>query len=264
MESKREQVQGMEGYQFQNWALTYSSNPELYFQPTSIEEVRQILELARQRSKKVKVVGGGHSPSDIACTEDFMIRMDKMNKVLEVDKKKRQATVEAGIFLCDLNEELARHGLAMSNLGAVAEVAAAGVIGTGTHNTGIEHGILPTQVVALTLMTAGGEILKCSDSLNEEIFQAARLHLGSLGVILDLTIQCVLAFRLHELQFPSTLTEVLDNLDFHMKKSEYFRFLWFPHTENVRVIYQDRTDKLERLNQFAKEAGLSEFMVLEL
>ncbi|KAK6488662.1 L-gulonolactone oxidase [Huso huso] len=236
-------VQGMEGYQFQNWALTYSSNPELYFQPTSIEEVRQILELARQRGKKVKVVGGGHSPSDIACTEDFMIRMDKMNKVLEVDKKKRQATVEAGIFLCDLNEELARHGLAMSNLGAVAEVAAAGVIGTGTHNTGIEHGILPTQVVALTLMTAGGEILKCSDSLNEEIFQAARLHLGSLGVILDLTIQCVPAFRLHELQFPSTLTEVLDNLDFHMKKSEYFRFLWFPHTENVRVIYQDRTDK---------------------
>ncbi|MGH0160191.1 UNVERIFIED_CONTAM: hypothetical protein FKN15_038964, partial [Acipenser sinensis] len=98
-----------------------------------------------------------------------------------------------------------------SSLGAVAEVAAAGVIGTGTHNTGIEHGILPTQVVALTLMTAGGEILKCSDSLNEEIFQATRLHLGSLGVILDLTIQCVPAFRLHELQFPSTLTEPVQN-----------------------------------------------------
>lgn len=44
----------------------------------------QILELARQKSKRVKVIGGGHSPSDIACTDDFMIQMEKMNKVLKV------------------------------------------------------------------------------------------------------------------------------------------------------------------------------------
>ncbi|XP_066566221.1 L-gulonolactone oxidase-like [Amia ocellicauda] len=236
-------VQGKAGYRFQNWAQTYSSCPEKYFQPSSVEDVRQILAMARQSSKRVKVVGGGHSPSDIACTDEFMISLDKMNRVLEVNKEERRVTVEAGIFLCDLNEELTKHGLALSNLGAVAEVAAAGVIGTGTHNTGIDHGILPTQVVSLSLMTAVGEVLHCSDSVNQDIFQAARLHLGSLGVILTLTYQCQPAFRLHERQFPSTLTEVLDNLDFHMKKSEYFRFLWFPHTENVRVIYQDRTDK---------------------
>lgn len=44
----------------------------------------QILDLARQKRKRVKVVGGGHSPSDIACTDDFMIQMEKMNKVLKV------------------------------------------------------------------------------------------------------------------------------------------------------------------------------------
>jgi len=44
----------------------------------------QILDMARQRNKRVKVVGGGHSPSDIACTDDFMIQMGKMNKVLKV------------------------------------------------------------------------------------------------------------------------------------------------------------------------------------
>ncbi|XP_051781375.1 L-gulonolactone oxidase-like [Erpetoichthys calabaricus] len=236
-------MQGIAGYQFNNWAQTYSSSPELFFQPANAEEVKQILDLARQRGKRVKVIGGGHSPSDIACTGDFMIQLDKMNRILEVDAEKRQVTVEAGIFLGDLNEELAQHGLALSNLGAVGEVSAAGILGTGTHNTGIEHGILPTQVVALTLMTASGEILLCSHSVNEEIFQAARLHLGCLGVILTVTFQCQAAFRLLEQQFPSTLSEVLDNLDLHLKKSEYFRFLWFPHTEYVRIIYQDRTDK---------------------
>ncbi|NWX77660.1 GGLO oxidase, partial [Alca torda] len=237
------QVHGQGGVKFQNWAKTYGSSPELYFQPTSVEEIREILGMARQRDKRVKVVGGGHSPSDIACTDDFMIQMGKMNRVLKVDKEKQQVTVEGGIFLSDLNVELSKHGLALANLGAISEVAAAGVIGTGTHNTGIKHGILPTQVVALTLLTASGEILECSESINADIFQAARLHLGCLGVVLTVTFQCVPQFHLHEVAFPSTLTEVLDHLEDHLKRSQYFRFLWFPHSENVSVIYQDPTNK---------------------
>ncbi|CAM4529198.1 L-gulonolactone oxidase [Lepidochelys kempii] len=236
-------VHGQGGVKFQNWARTYGSSPELYFQPTSVEEIKEILDLARQRSKRVKVVGGGHSPSDIACTDDFMVQMGKMNKILKVDEEKRQVMVEAGILLSDLNVELSKYGLALANLGAVSEVAAAGVIGTGTHNTGIKHGILPTQVVALTLLTASGDILECSESVNAEIFQAARLHLGCLGVVLTITFQCVPEFYLQETTFPSTLQEVLDNLDSHLRRSEYFRFLWFPHSENVSIIYQDHTNK---------------------
>ncbi|CAM2112392.1 L-gulonolactone oxidase [Caretta caretta] len=236
-------VHGQGGVKFQNWARTYGSSPELYFQPTSVEEIKEILDLARQRSKRVKVVGGGHSPSDIACTDDFMVQMGKMNKILKVDEEKRQVMVEAGILLSDLNVELSKYGLALANLGAVSEVAAAGVIGTGTHNTGIKHGILPTQVVALTLLTASGEILECSESVDAEIFQAARLHLGCLGVVLTITFQCVPEFYLQETTFPSTLQEVLDNLDSHLRRSEYFRFLWFPHSENVSIIYQDHTNK---------------------
>ncbi|KAM9063715.1 L-gulonolactone oxidase isoform 2-T3 [Sarcophilus harrisii] len=215
----------------------------MYFQPTCVEEVRQVLDLARKQNKRVKAVGGGHSPSDIACTDGFMIHMGKMNRILKVDKEKRQVTVEAGIFLMDLNVELRKYGLALSNLGAVSDVTAAGVIGTGTHNTGIKHGILATQVVALTLMTAAGTIMECSETSNAELFKASQVHLGSLGIILTITIQCVPQFHLREISFPSTLKEVLDNLDSHLKKSEYFRFLWFPHSDNVSVIYQDHTNK---------------------
>uniref|UniRef100_UPI00398E92C4 L-gulonolactone oxidase-like n=1 Tax=Pristiophorus japonicus TaxID=55135 RepID=UPI00398E92C4 len=237
------QVQGIAGYQFQNWATTYSCVPQLYFEPGSVEEIRQVLELAQQRSKRVKIVGRGHSPSDIACTDDYLIRLNKLHRLLQVDKEKQQVTVEAGMLLTDLNEELASLGLALSNIGAVSDVAAGGVIGTGTHNTGIQHGILATQVVALTLMTAAGDVLECSDTVNGEIFQAARLHLGSLGVVLNVTIQCVPAFNIHLKQFPQTLTEVLNDLDTHLKQSDYFRFFWFPHTDKVTVFYADHTDK---------------------
>ncbi|XP_013926869.1 PREDICTED: L-gulonolactone oxidase-like [Thamnophis sirtalis] len=212
-------VHGEGGVRFQNWARTYGSSPEMHFQPTTVDEIREILALARQKSKKVKVVGGGHSPSDIACTEDFMIQMGRMNKILEV---KGSGT----------------------GLGAVSDVAAAGVIGTGTHNTGFSHGILATQVVAMTLLTAAGDILECSETVNPELFRAACVHLGCLGIVLTITFQCVAEFYLQETTFPSTLKEVLDNLDNHLKKSEYFRFLWFPHSDNVSIIYQDHTNKL--------------------
>ncbi|NWX28653.1 GGLO oxidase, partial [Notiomystis cincta] len=237
------QVHGKAGVKFRNWAGTYGSSPELYFQPSSVQEIQEILELARQRRRRVKVVGGGHSPSDIACSEDFMIHMGKINRILRVDKEKLQVTVEAGILLSELNRELDKHGMALENLGAVSEVTAAGVIGTGTHNTGIDLGILPTQVVALSLLLASGEILECSESVNPELFQAARLHLGSLGIVLSVTFRCVPEFRLLEVAFPSTLSQVLDELEEHLRRSRYFRFLWFPHTENVRIIYQDPTSQ---------------------
>ncbi|NWV25433.1 GGLO oxidase, partial [Origma solitaria] len=226
------QVQGEEGVKFRNWAGTYGSDPELFFQPGSVEELREILDLARQRGKRVKVVGGGHSPSDIACSQDFMIHMGKMNRVLQVDRERLQVTVEAGILLSELNLELDKHGMALANLGAVSEVTAAGVIGTGTHNTGIGHGILPTQVAALSLLLASGEILECSDSAHPEVFRAARLHLGCLGIVLSVTFRCVPEFRLREVAFPSTLPQVLDQLEQHLRRSQYFRFLWFPHSDN--------------------------------
>ncbi|XP_015472228.1 L-gulonolactone oxidase-like isoform X2 [Parus major] len=142
------------------------------------------------------------------CSPELLFRPRNLHELRQVDKEKLQVKVEAGILLSELNLELDKHGMALANLGAVAEVTAAGVIGTGTHNTGIGHGILPTQVVALSLLLASGEILECSESLNAEVFQAARLHLGCLGIVLSVTFQCVPEFRLREVAFPSTLPQV--------------------------------------------------------
>nr|AGQ16462.1 gulonolactone oxidase [Fluvitrygon signifer] len=257
-------VQGIEGYKFWNWAETYACQPELYFEPSSVEEVRQILELAKKRSKRVKIVGCGHSPSDIVCTDGYLIRLNHLNKMQKVDKEKLQVTVEAGMKLTDLNEELASIGLALSNIGAVSDVSVAGVIGTGTHNTGIKHGILATQVVSLTLMTAAGEVLECSESVNREIFQAARVHLGALGVVLTVTIQCASAFHVEVQQFPQTLTEVLNDLDNHLQRSEYFRFLWFPHTDKTAVFYGDHTDKpIKTTSNWLKDYAIG-YYLLEL
>uniref|UniRef100_A0AAJ7WTA7 L-gulonolactone oxidase n=1 Tax=Petromyzon marinus TaxID=7757 RepID=A0AAJ7WTA7_PETMA len=211
--------------------------------PAARAEIRDVLAQARGAGRHVKVVGLGTPPSDIACTEDFMVSLERFNRVLQVDQESRRVTVQAGAMLSDLNEELAKHGLALSNIGAVSDVTVGGVIGTGTHNTGAAHGILPTQVCALSLMLASGEVVSVSAESNRDLLSAVRVHLGALGVVLTVSLQCVAAFRLAQRTFPSTLAEVLGELDTHLSRSEFFKFFWFPYTDHVTVFYIDRTDQ---------------------
>uniref|UniRef100_A0A452SY34 L-gulonolactone oxidase n=1 Tax=Ursus maritimus TaxID=29073 RepID=A0A452SY34_URSMA len=205
------QVHGYKGVKFQNWARTYGCCPEMYYQPTSVEEIREV-----------------------SVHPGLETRPCLMNRLLQVDTEKKQVTVEAGILLADLHPQLGKHGLL--SLCAVKEIS--GLLGIRPHGS-LKRPPSTTQVYgSLLRWTDGGPCLE-----PEGVFQAARVHLGCLGVILTVTLQCVPQFHLQEISFPSTLEEVLNNLDSHLKKSEYFRFLWFPHSENVSVIYQDHTNK---------------------
>lgn len=80
----RPTLKGIKNKYFKNWANTYSCRPELYFEPESIEELRDVLALAQAAGKKVRVVGVGHSPSSIACTPDYMISLKKFDKLIDV------------------------------------------------------------------------------------------------------------------------------------------------------------------------------------
>lgn len=233
---------GKSGHYFTNWATTYSCQPELYFQPETTEEIQQILTFAREKGKTVKVVGNGHSPSDLACTTDYMVSLNHYNKVLKVDKDKLQVTVQGGCLVKDLNlNVLPQHGMAFSVLGTVSELTVAGVISTGTHGTGANYGIISSYVVSMDMMTASGDVVHISKEENSELYPACLISLGSLGIILTVTLQCEPAFNLHQKQYPSTLKDVVENLDVCVTASDHFRFFWFPHTDDVICYHSNRT-----------------------
>ncbi|XP_035667342.1 L-gulonolactone oxidase-like [Branchiostoma floridae] len=240
---------GQTGRTFTNWAKTFSCEPELFFEPTTTEEIRQILDKAKRDSKHVKVCGFGHSPSDIACTTDYMISLAKFKQVLEVDKENCVVTVQSGILLKELNEEvLPKYNMALSNQGAVSEISAAGVISTGTHGTGKTFGIFATKVLEMTMMTASGEVLRLSREENKEVFLTALVGLGSLGIILTVKIQCEPAFNLHQVQFSCSLDKILSNLDKHLDENEHFKFMWYPYTDGVVAFLSNRTKKPVQTN----------------
>ncbi|XP_064634540.1 L-gulonolactone oxidase-like isoform X2 [Lineus longissimus] len=169
--------------------------------------------------------------------------MKKFNRLVDVNHEKNQVTVEAGITMNDLNKLLKDNGMGFSVLGAISGISVGGMISTGTHGTGKNYGCSSTHVVDLELMTANGDIIKCSRQEKPETFLCACCSLGSLGVILRVTLQCEPAFNLLSKVYPAELDDILEHLDVHLSSSDHFRFQYYPYTGKVEVFHDSRTDK---------------------
>ncbi|MFN2544116.1 MAG: FAD-binding protein, partial [Actinomycetota bacterium] len=208
-----------------NWGRTAGCSPARTASPRGDDEIREVLARAAAESLPVKVVGAGHSFTDIACTEGVHVDLSRHNRVLTSDTAARTVTAEGGITLGALADELAKHGLAQSNLGDIGYQTLAGAISTATHGTGTAFGTLSTQVTALELLTAKGELVRCADG---DLLRAARVSLGALGVISRVTLQCEPAFNLHAVEQPAKLDDVLERFEDLVRRNEHFEFYWFP------------------------------------
>src|SRR5688572_27293261 len=98
---------------WRNWAGDQQCVPAAVDRPASVEELRAAIARARAAGHAVRVAAAGHSFTDIACTDGQMLRLEGMNRLLEVDRGTGLVKVEAGIGLGRLSEELDRHGLAL-------------------------------------------------------------------------------------------------------------------------------------------------------
>lgn len=222
-------------FEWRNWAKIQSARPEYFHVVTHENEIRAVLEFVRQRGESVRVVGCGHSPSDIAVNRQHMLSLEHYNQLLHLDLERKQVTVQSGISITRLNELLDEHGLALPTLGSISDQTLGGTLGTGTHGTGAQVHILSAYVTALTLLDASGTIHSCSSSVNSDIFNAARVNLGCLGVVSTITIQCVDAFDLIEDSVSQKLTTVLGQLDDVVKSADFVRVHWFPYTDQAIV-----------------------------
>ena len=229
-----------------NWAATASCRPAEVEHPASEEEIVAALKRAAAGGERVKVPGSGHSFTDIACTGGRMLKLDRYDQVLEVDAAARTVTVEAGITIEALAEELARNGLAFENLGDIGYQTISGAISTSTHGTGEKLGGLATQVKAVRLVLADGSAVDLSAETDAEAFKAAQVSLGALGVISTVTLQAVPAYTLHAVDAPGRFEEVLDRFEENVAANHHYEFYWFPYTDVCMTKANNRTDEPAR------------------
>jgi D-arabinono-1,4-lactone oxidase len=232
------------GHTHHTWAKTFFSSPELTILPESEREIRLIVKLARMCHKKIVVVGSGHSPSDLTCTSSWMVNLDGFRSVVSDNGREMQLEVEAGIRLYQLVEELDRRGWAMPNLGSITEQSIAGAIATNTHGSSLRHGMLSQAVVGITVMLASGESLRCSGEENRDLFHAALVSLGGLGIITHVVFQAVPAYRLEWKQEVVKTPRVVEDWNAGLwTKSEFARVWWFPYSGRSIVWSADKTEE---------------------
>jgi FAD-linked oxidoreductase len=224
-----------------NWGGTFSCSPTRIESPAGEEEIAAIVRAAAERGEHVKVIGSGHSFTDIGCTDGCLIKLDRYNKVLEVDRDAATITAQAGVTILELSDALAHFGLAMENMGDVGYQTISGAISTATHGTGERFRNISSQVLALSLVLADGTVLRCSPDLDPEAFKAAQVGLGALGVLSTVTLRCVPAYNIHSVQEPRRIDELLDQFDELCKQNDHFELFWFPHTEWAQAITNTRT-----------------------
>lgn len=225
-----------------NWAREQCCRPSAIERPASREELREVVARATAAGKRVRASASGHSFTDIALTDDVMVRLDRLTAPLAFDAATGRFKVEAGIVLGKLNRLLDEHGVAFANLGDIDRQTIAGSISTGTHGTGERFQNVSAQIAELELVTADGELVRIDES-RPELLRAARVSLGSLGVIYSVTIDTVPAYTLHRVDNPKPLGETLARLDELNAANDHFEFYVFPHTDIALCRESKRTDE---------------------
>jgi L-gulonolactone oxidase len=215
---------------WRNWSGRVRARPSRVVRPADTGEVADTVRAAAAAGQRVKAVGSGHSFSEIAVAEDVQLRLDRMDRPIAVDPDSGLVTVQAGIALHQLNPLLAEAGLAMTNMGDIDRQTIAGATSTGTHGTGAAFGGIATQIRGLRLVTAAGDVVACSPTEQPDLFAAARIGLGALGIVTEVTLQCEPTFVLHTVERPMPVEQVLDGLADHVDGNDHFEFFWFPHT----------------------------------
>jgi FAD-linked oxidoreductase len=211
-----------------NWSGSVTSTPHTIVTPTTEAELTAVLKQAATVGRHIRVVGTGHSFVPLCATDDLLISLDNLQGLISAAPEEQTATFWAGTKLHAVGDPLWEHGLALANMGDIDRQSLGGTIGTGTHGTGPTRGNLSTQVVGLRLLTATGELIDCSPTQEAEIFRAAQVAMGALGIITQVTLRCLPAYHLHERTWVATFDECVAALDEHIAATRHFEFFWVP------------------------------------
>jgi L-gulono-1,4-lactone dehydrogenase len=227
---------------WRNWAGDQICAPARYVSPRDEDELRRVVADAAGAGLTVRAVGSGHSFTDAACTDGVMVSLDNMRRVVDADRASGLVEVQGGVKLHELGDLLAQDGLAMENLGDIAVQSLAGAVSTATHGTGLNYPNLSQQVHALRLVTASGELVSV-DASDPDTFRAARVAIGSFGVISTVTLKAVPTYTLKRIDDPLPLHDVLQAMDEYVERNEHWEFFTFPYTGVAFTRTSTRTDE---------------------
>lgn len=224
-------------HRWSNWAGNVTDSAEAVA-PRTPEEVVEAVRSAAGEGRRIRPVGSGHSFTAIAQADELRLDLHHLSGIVSADRHAGRVRVLAGTPLRILNQALDWLGLAMPNLGDIDAQTLAGATSTGTHGTGAGLPGLAAGIVGLQLVTPDGQE-RWVDESDPELFGAARVGLGALGVVTEIELACLPAYRLRAVESPDELDVVLPRIQEHFDAHRHFEMYWFPGTGRVQTKAND-------------------------
>jgi L-gulono-1,4-lactone dehydrogenase len=234
------------GLLWTNWDGLQQSIPETYLQPRSEEDIIAMVQSAGRNKQTLKVIGSGLSFSGVQlnAAEGNMMSLEKYNKILSIrpaddGSSNSLVEVQAGIAVRDLCELLDQHSLTLVNLGATATQSIAGATATGTHGTGAALGNIASQIHALRVVDAHGFVHYADANTNKELFDAARVGFGAVGIISTMTLTVVPSWKMHVYQQYQPLDQLLSGVDSLVTQYPRVQWSFLPYTNDATVVIRE-------------------------
>lgn len=180
-----------------NWAGNLIYSADKIHCPKTVEEVQEIV----LQCRKLRALGSRHSFNEIADSEENLVSLEQMTKVISLDKAANTLTVEAGVRYGDIAAFLDENGYALPNLASLPHITMMGACATATHGSGITNSSLASSVSAVEFVTAGGDVVTLSREENGDQFYGAVVNLGALGVVTKLTLDLVPTFDMRQVVY---------------------------------------------------------------
>lgn len=230
------------GTEFTNWAKNQRCLPSRIARPEHTDEVTELVLDVLDRGGKVKAVGAGHSFTGTACTDGVLLSLDRMARVHHLDDSTGVITVDAGISLRALNDDLDRRGRALPNLGDIDVQSLAGATATATHGTGLRLPNLSSGIVGFELVDGKGELHWCDAEHHSELFRIGRVSIGALGVITKIALETVPMFTLRAVEGKEPIDAVLNDWPVFAESARHVEFFWMPGGTECYVKRNDPTE----------------------
>ena len=237
-----------------DWSGRQQCTPARVLQPATEDELAEGVRAVASDGLVVRPVGSGHSFTPLCVTDGMQVDLSRLDRLLDVDDA-GVATAQAGITLHALSAALHQRGRALENLGDVDTQTLAGALATGTHGTGGAFGNLSAQMVGGRLVTAAGTVVDLAHGSNTDVLLAARVSLGALGVLSEVRVQTVPAFRLHKVEDVRPLAEVLEDLDELVAGHHHVELYALPWSSRSLLLRSRRTDEPGVVDQLVGQPG---------
>lgn len=231
---------------WRNWSGRIEAHPEAILRVSSEDEAAAAVRRAADERRPVRVVGAAHSHAPLVPTAGLLLDPAALSGVVAVDRDAGEARVLAGTRIADLGVPLREAGVALHNQGDIDRQAIAGATATGTHGTGRTLQNLSASVLGARIILADGEIVDCDATHAPDLYRAAQLSLGALGVVTQLHLAVRDAYRLEERMWLQEIDDVLDAIDVWVHETRHFEFFWLPGSRRAACKSLRETDASPR------------------